>query len=209
SGDSFLDVANITVKIFGAKTRKTFSLRNILRMGICISSSHDENSVPTANLILMDGSIREFSQPLRNNEILREYPGHFICSSDGLYIGKNISEVLHEDDQLQLGQLYFLLPRRKLEYVVTESDMAALFLKANSAIKQRKRNNKRVQPLFHVDLDARHDEGLTSQDISSWGEEEFCGINLCMSKTMPVSPGRVGLGKTQWQSKLETIVESV
>ncbi|KAH9310344.1 hypothetical protein KI387_025379, partial [Taxus chinensis] len=160
-------------------------------MGICISSSHDENSVPTANLILMDGSIREFSQPLRNNEILREYPGHFICSSDGLYIGKNISEVLHEDDQLQLGQLYFLLPRRKLEYVVTESDMAALFLKANSAIKQRKRNNRRVQPLFHVDWD---EEGLTSQDLLSCGEEEeeFCGVNLCMSKTMPVSPGRVG-----------------
>ncbi|GLJ44729.1 hypothetical protein SUGI_0940500 [Cryptomeria japonica] len=170
-------------------------------MGICFSSQANE-SQPTANLILMDGSIRQFSEALKCGEILQEYSGHFICSSDGLYIGRKISEVLKEDDQLQLGQLYFLLPCRKLEYVVTESDMGALLFKASSAIKQKRSRSQKVQPLFDVNLDLKEE----SQELS-WAEEECRADFLLSPKVSGSAASRVG--KNQWHLKLETIMEGV
>jgi len=64
---------------------KFIKIRN---MGSCISSNAT-SYVPaaTAKLILMDGSILEFSEMVRSEEILEEYPGHLICDSDGLYAG--------------------------------------------------------------------------------------------------------------------------
>jgi hypothetical protein len=90
---------------------------------------------PAAILILMDGNYYKFYHPVKAEQILRESPGHFICNSDDLFIGQNITE-LPPCKELQLGQIYFLLPRRKLQFVVSESDMACLLYKANSALKQ-------------------------------------------------------------------------
>ncbi|GLJ44730.1 hypothetical protein SUGI_0940560 [Cryptomeria japonica] len=79
-------------------------------MGGCMSfdSSRDHekplNSL-TTKLILMDGSIKEFSETVRCHEIVSKYSDHFIYGSGGLYTGQHISEVLHEDDELQLGEL--------------------------------------------------------------------------------------------------------
>ncbi|GLJ44733.1 hypothetical protein SUGI_0940600 [Cryptomeria japonica] len=168
-------------------------------MGICISSQSNE-SQPTANLILMDVSIREFAEAQKCREILQEYPGHFICSSDGLYVGRKICDILEEDDQLQLGQLYFLLPIQKLEYVLTDSDMAALLLKANSAVRLEKKSTQKVHPLFDVHLDLKEE----SQELS-WAEESW-RINLCLSSQISVLAASRG-GKNQWHSKLETIME--
>ncbi|XP_057868985.2 uncharacterized protein LOC131075988 [Cryptomeria japonica] len=170
-------------------------------MGICISSQSNE-SQPTANLILMDGRIEVFSEPLKCKEILQQYPGHFICSSDGLYIGRKIFDVLEEADQLQVGQLYFLLPIHKLEYVLTDSDMAALLLKANSAVRLVKRSTQKVHPLFDVHLDSTEE----SQELS-WAEES-CRVNFCLSSKKSVSAAPQ-VGKNQWYSKLETIMEDV
>ncbi|XP_059067674.1 uncharacterized protein LOC131858454 [Cryptomeria japonica] len=82
-------------------------------MGICISVEGNDVYEPTANVILMDGGIQKFSGPVKVEEILKNNPGHFVFSSDGLYIGKFISEILPQEE-LQIGQLYFVLPRKKL-----------------------------------------------------------------------------------------------
>ncbi|GLJ44732.1 hypothetical protein SUGI_0940590 [Cryptomeria japonica] len=170
-------------------------------MGVCISSQSNE-SQPTANLILMDGRIEVFSEPLKCKEILQQYPGHFICSSDGLYIGRKICDVLEEDDQLQVGQLYFLLPIQKLEYVLTDSDMAALLLKASSALQQRRSRSKKVQHLFDVHLDLKEE----NQELS-WAEESW-RISLCLTSQISVLATSRGC-KNQWHSKLETIMEGL
>jgi hypothetical protein len=121
-------------------------------MGSCVSSN-GTSSVPaaTAKLILMDGSIKEFSEEVRSQEILQEYPGHFICNSDGLYVGQNISQVLGDDDQLQTGQLYFLFPQRKLQFVLTVPDMASLLFKINNAWLSAQKKRGRAED-YHVGL---------------------------------------------------------
>jgi hypothetical protein len=179
-------------------------------MGICVSSTAI-SSVPaaTAKLILMDGSIQEFFEGMRSREILEEYPSHFICNSDGLYVGRNISQVLRDDDQLQIGQLYFLLPQRKLQFVLTDSDMASFLFRINSAwvsSQKNKRQSRRlscgfgktqtqVQPLF--DIRNQHDEYAEEYSSSS-----------ARRPSIQISNPR-GRGRIQWQSKLETIAETV
>lgn len=183
-------------------------------MGICISSNATSSFVPaaTAKLILMDGSIQEFSQEPKSQEILQESEDHFICNSDGLFVGQNISQVLSNEDRLQIGQLYFLLPRRKLQFVLTDSDMASLLSKITTTLsaQKKKRQSRRlacgfskakvqVQPLF--DIRSQNDES---------GEEYHYSSVCCMSSrpTIPISIPR-GRGRTHWQSKLETIAETV
>ncbi|GLJ44727.1 hypothetical protein SUGI_0940480 [Cryptomeria japonica] len=164
-------------------------------MGGCMSSGSSRGhekplNLLTAKLILMDGSIKEFSEPVRCHEIVSKYSGHFICASGGLYTGQHISEVLHEDDELQLGELYFLLPNRKLQFVLTDSDMAAMLLKANGATQQRRKSKGKVQPLFDTHL----------QD-----EENPPSSVCCLSK--PLSTVAMGGRKQRRQSNLETIFE--
>lgn len=98
----------------------------LLIMGICISVEGNDVYEPTANVILMDGGIQKFSGPVKVEEILKNNPGHFVCSSDGLYIGKFISEILPQEE-LQIGQLYFVLPRKKLGFVLCDKDMSSFF----------------------------------------------------------------------------------
>ncbi|GLJ44742.1 hypothetical protein SUGI_0940840 [Cryptomeria japonica] len=95
-------------------------------MGICISVEGNDVYEPTANVILMDGGIQKFSGPVKVEEILKNNPGHFVFSSDGLYIGKFISEILPQEE-LQIGQLYFVLPRKKLGFVLCDKDMSSFF----------------------------------------------------------------------------------
>lgn len=182
----------------------------IPNMGSCISSNAI-SSVPaaTAKLILMDGSILEFSEMVRSEEILQEYPGHFICDSEGLYAGRNISQVLCHDDRLQIGQLYFLLPQRKLQFVLTDSNMASLLFKISTAWEsaQKKRQSKRlsrgfvkaqaqVQPFFNIQ----------SQDES---ETEYDSSSVCCLSRRPNNPVSTDRGRLHFQPMLETIVETV
>jgi hypothetical protein len=76
-------------------------------------------------------------------------PQHFVCHANGLQIRRRINP-LTADEELELGHFYFLLPMSKLHSVLSGTDMAALGLKANSAMKVTKRRSSgaRVLPLF-------------------------------------------------------------
>nr|ABK21767.1 unknown [Picea sitchensis] len=180
-------------------------------MGSCVSSTAT-SSVPaaTAKLILMDGSILEFSEVVRSQEILQEYPGHFICNSDGLYAGRNISQVLRDDDQLQIGQLYFLLPQRKLQFVLTDSDMASLLFKISTAwqsAQKKKRQSRRLSCGF-VKAQAQVQPFFNIHSQPECGPEYHSSSVCCLSRrpNIPISTDRQRL---QYQPMLETIVETV
>ncbi|PSS36430.1 Protein of unknown function DUF4228, plant protein [Actinidia chinensis var. chinensis] len=100
-------------------------------MGIC--SSCDSASVATAKLILQDGQLQEFSYPVRVSYILQKYPSYFICNSDEMDFDDVVSAV-NDNEELQLGQLYFALPLSRLRQPLQAEDMAALAVKANSAL---------------------------------------------------------------------------
>jgi len=70
-------------------------------------------------------------------------PQHFVCHANGLQIGRRINP-LTADEELELGNLYFLVPMPMLHSLLSETDMAALGLKANSAMKAKaKAKNRR------------------------------------------------------------------
>ncbi|XP_059458561.1 uncharacterized protein LOC132188174 isoform X2 [Corylus avellana] len=100
-------------------------------MGNCNSSSSTD--VATAKLILQDGRLQEFSYPVKVSYLLQKNPTCFICNSDEMDFDDVVSAV-NDNEVLQPGQLYFALPLSKLRHPLQPEEMAALAVKASSAL---------------------------------------------------------------------------
>ncbi|KAM0039737.1 hypothetical protein Hdeb2414_s0012g00385731 [Helianthus debilis subsp. tardiflorus] len=107
-------------------------------MGIC--SSCESTSVATAKLISHDGRLHEFSYPVKVSYVLRSNPSSFICNSDEMEFDDVVSAI-SDDEELQLGQLYFALPLSRLRRPLQPEEMAALAVKASSALAGCRRKN--------------------------------------------------------------------
>ncbi|CAL0311523.1 unnamed protein product [Lupinus luteus] len=103
-------------------------------MGNC--SSSDSTQVATAKLVHLDGRLQEFSYPVKVSYLLQEHPMCFICNSDEMDFD-DVVKAVHEDDVLQPGQLYFALPLSRLNHPLHAAEMAALAVKASSALVKR------------------------------------------------------------------------
>lgn len=100
-------------------------------MGIC--SSCESTSVATAKLIHQDGRLQEFSYPVKVGHVLQRDPTCFICNSDEMEFDDVVSAI-SDDEELQPGQLYFVLPLSRLKHPLQAEEMAALAVKASSAM---------------------------------------------------------------------------
>ncbi|KAE8707073.1 hypothetical protein F3Y22_tig00110387pilonHSYRG00779 [Hibiscus syriacus] len=100
-------------------------------MGIC--SSRDSTHVATAKLILQDGSLQEFPYPVKVSYVLQRNPMCFICNSDEMDFD-DVASAIEEEEELQPGQLYFALPLSWLKHPLQAEEMAALAVKASSAL---------------------------------------------------------------------------
>ncbi|KAJ7952946.1 HTH-type transcriptional regulator [Quillaja saponaria] len=100
-------------------------------MGNCKSSGSTQ--VSTAKLILQDGRLQEYPYPVRVSYVLQKYPMCFICNSDEMDFDDVVSAI-DEDQELQPGQLYFALPLSRLQHRLQAEEMAALAVKASSAL---------------------------------------------------------------------------
>lgn len=100
-------------------------------MGIC--SSTGSTQVATAKLILPDGKLQEYSYPVRVSYVLQKHPACFICNSDEMDFD-NVVSAVNENDELHPGQLYFALPMSWLKHPLQAEEMAALAVKASSAL---------------------------------------------------------------------------
>ncbi|KAF8101582.1 hypothetical protein N665_0204s0076 [Sinapis alba] len=100
-------------------------------MGIC--SSSESTQVATAKLILQDGRMIEFTSTVKVGYVLQKYPMCFICNSDDMDFDDAVSAI-SADEELQLGQIYFALPLRWLREPLEAVEMAALAVKATSAL---------------------------------------------------------------------------
>ncbi|KAL4581845.1 hypothetical protein LXL04_006377 [Taraxacum kok-saghyz] len=107
-------------------------------MGIC--SSYESTSVATAKLISQDGRLQEFPYPVKVSYVLQKNPSTFICNSDEMEFDDVVSAI-SDDDELQLGQLYFALPLSRLRHPLQPEEMAALAVKASSALAGCRRKN--------------------------------------------------------------------
>ncbi|KAL3643823.1 hypothetical protein CASFOL_011755 [Castilleja foliolosa] len=102
-------------------------------MGIC--NSCDSTSVATAKLILADGKLLEYSYPVSVSYVLQKnIPACFICNADELDFDDVVS-ALGGDDVLYPGHLYFALPLSRMGRRLRAEEMAALAVRASSALK--------------------------------------------------------------------------
>ncbi|XP_042445537.1 uncharacterized protein LOC122030397 [Zingiber officinale] len=105
-------------------------------MGICSSceatavaaGGGDAAATTTAKLVLQE----RFS-PGDGGHVLQKQPSCFVCSADDMEFDDYVSAVDGEDE-LQLGQLYFLLPVSMLRRRLHADDIAALAVKASAAL---------------------------------------------------------------------------
>ncbi|CAN7127969.1 unnamed protein product [Brassica rapa subsp. narinosa] len=100
-------------------------------MGACVSRESMRGD--SAKLILLDGTLQEFSTPVKVWQILQKYPSSFVCNSDEMDFDDAVSAV-SGDEELRSGQLYFVLPLTWLNHPLRAEEMAALAVKASSAL---------------------------------------------------------------------------
>ncbi|CAL9203996.1 uncharacterized protein LOC103976374 [Musa acuminata AAA Group] len=128
-------------------------------MGICKSCDATGVAEPaTAKLVLQDGKLQEFERPVKVSHLLQKDPTCFVCDSDGMVFDGLVMAV-DEDDELQPGQLYFLLPVSMLRRPLHAEEMAALAVKASAALGAARgacsRHRRSVAPLtFHPAMPA-------------------------------------------------------
>ncbi|XP_009379157.2 uncharacterized protein LOC103967612 [Pyrus x bretschneideri] len=100
-------------------------------MGICSSSGSTQ--VATAKLILQDGNLQEYPYPVKVSYVLQKNPTCFICNSDEMDFD-DVLQAVSDNEVLQPGQLYFALPLSWLKHPLQAEEMAALAVKASSAL---------------------------------------------------------------------------
>ncbi|XVF15678.1 hypothetical protein REPUB_Repub09cG0175800 [Reevesia pubescens] len=164
-------------------------------MGIC--SSCDSTHVATAKLILQDGRLQEFPYPVKVSYVLQKNPMCFICNSDEMDFDDVVSAI-QEDEELQPGQLYFALPLSWLKHPLQAEEMAALAVKASSALMKSTSGvekcgcrRKTVTPFAFSDESPRQKVASASGDGGNVGERR----------------GRSGRGRRKFEAMLSAIPE--
>ncbi|KAJ0742154.1 hypothetical protein HanOQP8_Chr06g0236261 [Helianthus annuus] len=111
-------------------------------MGGCLSSGSDSvsssSSSSSALVISSTGDLRPYSTPVLVSNVLQtedssSSSSFFVCNSDNLSYDEHITP-LDAQDELDAGQIYFVLPVSKLRNPLSASEMAALAVKASVAL---------------------------------------------------------------------------
>ncbi|KDP36719.1 hypothetical protein JCGZ_08010 [Jatropha curcas] len=141
-------------------------------MGVCLSCSvlGESHQLPpsTAKVVSINGNLHEYSVPVFVSQVLQteaaslsssspsSLSSFFLCNSDFLSYDDYIP-ALDSNAQLYANQLYFILPRSKLQNRLSASDMAALAVKASVALQNaskkggHRRKKARISPVLVVD----------------------------------------------------------
>ncbi|CAM0952066.1 unnamed protein product [Alopecurus aequalis] len=112
-------------------------------MGSCVSCSPSSAStagssgrrVATANVVDIDGSMAPYEAPITAREALGDHRGVsvFLCSSDELRFDV-APRALADQEALQPGWLYFVLPTSMLRLALSGHEMATLVVRASAAL---------------------------------------------------------------------------
>ncbi|OAY33883.1 uncharacterized protein LOC110629303 [Manihot esculenta] len=108
-------------------------------MGLCASSQsrnsikHHSPSQSTIKVVRCDGKLQELKQPIKASYIKTQNPNFFLCSSESMIVGMCVPEI-SDDEELQLGQIYFLLPLSQAHKPLFLPDLCALAAIASSSI---------------------------------------------------------------------------
>ncbi|KAL2531637.1 hypothetical protein Adt_04988 [Abeliophyllum distichum] len=100
-----------------------------------LSSPVGKHSSRAAKVIFPAGEIRQFYEPIKAAELMLETPNYFLVNTKSLQIGRRFS-ALNADEDLEMASVYVFFSMKRVNTLVTASDMGALFLTANSVAKR-------------------------------------------------------------------------
>uniref|UniRef100_A0A6N2M5Q6 DUF4228 domain-containing protein n=1 Tax=Salix viminalis TaxID=40686 RepID=A0A6N2M5Q6_SALVM len=180
----------------------------------------------TIKLIRSDGMVKIYDRPIYVSELMVEFPKHLVCHSDSFYIGQKIP-ALSENDLLQLGHKYFLLPKHCFQSVLSFVTIASI---ATSSLQPQPSSSRNAflkkaatcQP-FDIQkspngcLRIRVSDEFLSQLMEEGkvkeSEEDGSSRNCKPTSRVCTTPQLEKdytqlVGSRQWKPKLETIRES-
>ncbi|EXB63629.1 hypothetical protein L484_026971 [Morus notabilis] len=117
-------------------------------MGICASLQYTTNKARMSlinwqnatQIIHFEGKLQEYIHPVKSGQVLSQNPNCFLCSSESMFVGAHVPQ-LPTNEELQPGQIYFLLPLSQAKTPLSLQDLCALAIKASSALSA---SNKRI-----------------------------------------------------------------
>ncbi|KAG8098087.1 hypothetical protein GUJ93_ZPchr0013g35461 [Zizania palustris] len=104
-----------------------------------VNGSLAAGEATAARVVLADGALRRFPGGTRASQAVKAAGGApsssscFLCSADELELGGAVTAVL-PDEELQPGQLYFVLPAAMRRRPLQAAEMAALAVRASAAL---------------------------------------------------------------------------
>ncbi|KAJ7567260.1 hypothetical protein O6H91_02G139400 [Diphasiastrum complanatum] len=100
-------------------------------MGACMSCAASSNgSEKTIKVMQIDGTVREFPSPVVVAELMLDHPQHYVCHCNSSH-KLRVPAALPADVQLEVGQVYYLIPCLSLK-----SGADSLFKLKNSSSAQ-------------------------------------------------------------------------
>ncbi|KAL1324093.1 hypothetical protein HN51_034274 [Arachis hypogaea] len=107
-------------------------------MGACASSQFTNKSrkqrwQSSVNIIDMDGKLEKYKEPIKAEHALFKNSDCFLCSSEKMYVGSVLPHVDPNED-LQLDQIYFLVPLSKSHVPLSLKELCVFAIKANAAL---------------------------------------------------------------------------
>ncbi|EHA8590095.1 hypothetical protein COCNU_scaffold014964G000060 [Cocos nucifera] len=107
-------------------------------MGNCASSKSKslerwDCRPAAAKVIHLDGSLEEYQGAVRAGQVAARNPGYYVCAGEAMEVGDHPQEVA-EAEELQPGQLYFLLPVSSSRHRLSLPDLCLLAIKASAAV---------------------------------------------------------------------------
>ncbi|KAL3730635.1 hypothetical protein ACJRO7_027634 [Eucalyptus globulus] len=95
--------------------------------------SWSSSSPSTLKVIHMDGRLQEFTKTIKASHLLSQNPNCFLCSSESMFIDCIVPQI-HEEEDLCLGQLYFLLPLSMSRVPLSFRELCMLAVKASAVL---------------------------------------------------------------------------
>ncbi|KAK9667416.1 hypothetical protein RND81_14G254700 [Saponaria officinalis] len=107
-------------------------------MGICNSQLSKKNGNfvcwrSTVMIVQLDGTLVEYDRPITAGNVLSDCPSLFLASSESMYVDFAVPAIPY-DDELEVGQIYFVLPISQIHKALSLQDLCGLAIKASIAL---------------------------------------------------------------------------
>ncbi|XP_037438442.1 uncharacterized protein LOC119306279 [Triticum dicoccoides] len=175
-------------------------------MGLCVSYDAAADGPATARVVLPSGELREYSPSATAAMALEEVgqQGWFLCDADRMGFEGSVAAVAG-GEELQPGQIYFVLPAEMLRRRLTGEEVASLAVKASAAL---------VKAATASSSGGRRRRGSVAPLVFAPSEEDYSDETLAKFAVKPAVPQkrrvayRGGRSPPRFSPDLAAILES-